>query len=52
LVAAEWSSEVAKAVGGKAGGKGQTSVGSGINVDKIDDGVELALKHLEKLKIT
>jgi alanyl-tRNA synthetase len=51
LVAADWSSEVIKAVGGKAGGKGATSVGSGTNVEQIDEGVELAMKHLEKLKI-
>ncbi len=36
---------------GKAGGKGQTSVGSGTNVDKVDEAVELARQHLEKLKI-
>jgi alanyl-tRNA synthetase len=42
---------VSKAVGGKAGGKGATSTGSGVNVDKVDEGVELARKYLEQLKI-
>jgi alanyl-tRNA synthetase len=51
LIASEWSSEVAKAVGGKAGGKGSTSIGSGIHLDKVDEGVALAIQYLEKLKI-
>ena len=51
MVATEWASQVAIAVGGKAGGKGATSIGSGPDVNKMDDGVDIALKHLEKLKI-
>jgi alanyl-tRNA synthetase len=50
-VASEWANEVAKAVGGKAGGKGATSTGSGTHVEKIDEGVELATRYLEKLKL-
>lgn len=50
-VASEWASAVSVAVGGKAGGKGPTSVGNGTNVDKIDEGLELAIKYLEKLKL-
>ncbi|KAF1808698.1 putative alanyl-tRNA synthetase [Eremomyces bilateralis CBS 781.70] len=49
--ASEWSNAVTAAVGGKAGGKGATAFGQGTNVDKIDDGVELATKYLEKFKI-
>jgi alanyl-tRNA synthetase len=50
-VAREWASAVSVAVGGKAGGKGPTSVGNGTNVDKIDEGVELARKYLEKFQL-
>jgi alanyl-tRNA synthetase len=50
-VASEWASAVAVAVGGKAGGKGPTSIGNGTNVDKIDEGLEIATKFLEKFKI-
>jgi alanyl-tRNA synthetase len=38
-------------VGGKAGGKGPTSLGSGTSPDKVDDGVEVARQFLEKFKI-
>ena len=37
-VAADWANTVAQAVGGKAGGKGATSVGSGTNPEKMDEG--------------
>ena len=50
-VASDWAGEVSKAVGGKAGGKGATSTGSGTHADKIDEGVELARKYLESFKI-
>lgn len=49
--AAKWSSEVAGLVGGKAGGKGATSLGQGTNPDKVDDAVELARKYLQDLKL-
>jgi alanyl-tRNA synthetase len=52
VVASEWASEVATAVGGKAGGKGATSIGNGTNIEKIDKGLELATQYLEKLKIS
>ena len=42
---------MAGAVGGNAGGKGPTSVGSGTNVSKVEEGLEVAVKYLEKLKI-
>jgi alanyl-tRNA synthetase len=51
LVANDWAAKVAEAVGGKAGGKGATCLGSGTNVDKIDEGVDLAQKYLEKLSL-
>ena len=49
--AAKWSSEVAGVVGGKAGGKGATSLGQGTNLDKVDDAVEVARKYLQDLKL-
>ncbi|KAH6714529.1 tRNA synthetases class II (A)-domain-containing protein [Leptodontidium sp. MPI-SDFR-AT-0119] len=51
LVASEWVTQVAGAVGGKGGGKGATGVGSGVDASKVDEGVEVAVKYLEKLKI-
>lgn len=50
-MASEWVAQVAGAVGGKAGGKGATSVGSGTDASKVEEGVEVAVKYLEKLKI-
>ncbi|KAF2498436.1 hypothetical protein BU16DRAFT_524550 [Lophium mytilinum] len=49
--AAEWSKTVAGVIGGKAGGKGATSIGQGTNADKVDQGVEEATKYLEKFKL-
>lgn len=46
-----WSAAVSEAVGGKAGGKGATSVGNGTNPDKADEGVEVARKWIEKFTI-
>jgi alanyl-tRNA synthetase len=51
LSANEWVAQVAGAVGGKAGGKGSTSVGSGGDVGKINEGVGVAIEHLEKLRL-
>ena len=51
LVASEWATQVAKVVGGNVGGKGMTSVGSGTDVSKVEEGVQVAMKYLEKLKI-
>lgn len=47
----EWSSSVSSVVGGKAGGKGPTSIGNGTQVDRIDEAVAAARQYLEKLKI-
>lgn len=49
--AAKWCGEVATVVGGKAGGKGATSLGQGMNLDKVDDAVEAARKYLEGLSL-
>ncbi|KAJ5975197.1 hypothetical protein N7481_008904 [Penicillium waksmanii] len=49
--ATEWAAVVSGAVGGKAGGKGATSLGNGTNPDKIDEAVSLATEYLSKFKI-
>ena len=49
--AAKWSNEVAELVGGKAGGKGATSLGQGMNAEKVDEAVEAARKYLEGLSL-
>ena len=46
--ASDWANSVAGAVGGKAGGKGATSIGSGTNVDKVDEGLKQATEYLKK----
>jgi alanyl-tRNA synthetase len=51
LVPGEWTEQVTGVVGGKAGGKGATSMGTGTDVNKVDEGVEVAVKYVEKLKI-
>ncbi|KAL4955576.1 fungal-specific transcription factor domain-containing protein [Aspergillus filifer] len=42
---------VAKALGGKAGGKGTTIMGSGPDKGKMQDGIAVAAKYLENLTI-
>ncbi|KAL3470477.1 alanine--tRNA ligase [Aspergillus californicus] len=49
--ASEWASTVSRAVGGKAGGKGPTSIGNGINPDKVDDAIDLASEYLSRFKL-
>jgi alanyl-tRNA synthetase len=49
--AGKWAAAVAEVVGGKAGGKGATSVGQGTHGDKADDGVEAARKYPEGLSL-
>lgn len=52
LVAGEWAERVVEVVGGgKAGGKGPMSVGSGTDVSKVDEGWEVAVNYLERLEI-
>ncbi|GES56938.1 alanyl-tRNA synthetase, cytoplasmic [Aspergillus terreus] len=49
--ASEWATVVSGAIGGKAGGKGPTSIGNGVNPDKVDEAVELATDYLSKFKL-
>jgi alanyl-tRNA synthetase len=49
--AAAWAGGVAEIVGGKAGGKGATSLGQGPEGGKAEEAVEVARKYLEGLKI-
>ncbi|KAI9687264.1 MAG: Alanine--tRNA ligase [Bathelium mastoideum] len=49
--ASAWTAAVSSVIGGKAGGKGPVSVGNGIHVDKIDEGLESARKYLEQFKL-
>jgi alanyl-tRNA synthetase len=49
--ASEWATAVSRAVGGKAGGKGPTSIGNGVNPDKVDDAIDLASEYLSKFKL-
>jgi alanyl-tRNA synthetase len=51
LVAGEWTTQVSEVVGGKTGGKGTTSVGSGTNGNKLDEGAVIAADYLKKLRI-
>ncbi|GAB7363537.1 hypothetical protein MBLNU230_g3805t1 [Neophaeotheca triangularis] len=47
--ASKWANGVAGVVGGKAGGKGATSLGQGVDGSKADEAVEEARKYLEGL---
>lgn len=47
----DWAAVVSSAVGGKAGGKGSTSIGNGINPDKVDEAISLASDYLSKFKL-
>ncbi|KAL6715819.1 Alanine--tRNA ligase [Lecanora helva] len=51
LSAAEWAKAVSGVVGGAAGGKGSTSVGNGTEAGKVDEGLEAAMKYLEKFHL-
>lgn len=42
---------VSSAVGGKAGGKGSTSIGNGVHPDKVEDAIALASDYLAKFKL-
>ena len=52
LVASEWAAQVTASVGGKAGGKGATCLGNGVDAEKADNGVAAAVDHLNKLGIS
>ncbi|ODM19890.1 Alanine--tRNA ligase [Aspergillus cristatus] len=47
----DWSAVVSNVVGGKAGGKGSTSIGNGLNPDKIDEAVALASAYLSRFHL-
>ncbi|CAL5868835.1 uncharacterized protein PFLUO_LOCUS3062 [Penicillium psychrofluorescens] len=49
--ASDWAAAVSSAVGGKAGGKGPTSIGNGTNPDKVDEAISLASDYLSKFKL-
>ncbi|PWY64719.1 hypothetical protein BO70DRAFT_366943 [Aspergillus heteromorphus CBS 117.55] len=49
--ASEWAAIVSSAVGGKAGGKGSTSVGNGVNPEKVDEAIILASEYLARFKL-
>ncbi|KAF2859054.1 hypothetical protein K470DRAFT_271904 [Piedraia hortae CBS 480.64] len=51
LEANKWAGVVTEKVGGKAGGKGNTCLGQGTEVGKVDEAVEGARKYLEELGI-
>ncbi|KAL4899546.1 tRNA synthetases class II (A)-domain-containing protein [Aspergillus multicolor] len=51
LVANEWVAEISENVGGKAGGKGATSIGSGPETANLEDGIEAASTYLRDLNI-
>ncbi|KAK1813260.1 Alanine--tRNA ligase, partial [Friedmanniomyces endolithicus] len=51
LDAGKWANDVAGVVGGKAGGKGATSLGQGTQVEKVEEAVEVARKALAELEL-
>ncbi|KAF8469586.1 alanyl-tRNA synthetase [Kalaharituber pfeilii] len=51
VTAADWANEVSKIVGGKAGGKGNTSQGLGSEPSKVDEAIEAARNFIQKLEL-
>lgn len=51
MSSSEWSSEVSKLVGGKAGGKAPVAIGTGTEVSKVDEALQAATAYLEKFKL-
>ena len=49
--ASDWSNSVSGIVGGKAGGKGSTSIGNGTNPEKVDEALEAATKYIERFSL-
>lgn len=47
----EWAAVVSGIVGGKAGGKGSTSIGNGVNSDKVDEAIAQASDYLSRFKL-
>ncbi|BDD57945.1 Alanine--tRNA ligase [Monascus purpureus] len=50
-LANDWAAVVSGVVGGKAGGKGPTSIGNGVNPDRVDEALSLASKYLSKFQL-
>lgn len=48
LNAYDWSNRVAAVMGGRAGGRGTTSVGNGTEPEKVDEALLVATKYLER----
>ncbi|KAL9103230.1 MAG: hypothetical protein Q9163_001717 [Psora crenata] len=51
LSASEWTNSISSILGGKAGGKGATSLGHGTNPEKVDEAVEAATTYLAKFSL-
>lgn len=49
--ASDWSGVVSEIIGGKAGGKGATTIGNGIHADKVDEAVDAATNYLSKFSL-
>jgi len=47
----DWTAVVSNVVGGKAGGKGSTSIGNGVNPDKADEAIVLASAYLSRFHL-
>lgn len=51
ITATEWANEAVTVVGGKAGGKGNTSQGVGTDPSKVEEAIEQARDFIEKLDL-
>lgn len=49
--ATDWAATISNVVGGKAGGRGPTSIGNGTNIGKVNEALEVAEKYLERLHL-
>ena len=49
--AADWTAAVSEVIGGKAGGKGSTSIGSGTTPEKLDEALDVASRYLERFSL-
>ena len=47
----DWTAVVTGVVGGKAGGKSPTSLGNGVNHDRVDEAVSEATDYLAKFRL-
>ena len=46
-----WADSVSKIVGGKAGGKAPTAIGTGTEVTKVDEALKAATEYLQQFKL-